>query len=99
MRAGLARLAPRVALGPHPSSRGLGFALEEIATLLDLADGRNRRAVRAVTSARLEQIRAKLSDLSRMQRTLDELLAHCVATGEVHPCPIIEALMANGGTA
>lgn len=74
-------------------AQGLGFSLEEIATLLDLADGRNRRAVRAVTSVRLQQIRSKLADLSRMQRALDDLLAHCIARGEVHPCPIIEALM------
>lgn len=74
-------------------AQGLGFSLDEIATLLNLADGRNRGGVRAVTSARLEQIRAKLVDLSRMQRALDDLLANCMATGEVHPCPIIEALL------
>ena len=73
--------------------------MDEIATLLDLADGRNRRAVRRVTSARLQQIRTKLADLSRMQRTLDDLLAHCIARGEVHPCPIIEALMDCPSTA
>ena len=80
-------------------AQGLGFTLDEIATLLDLADGRNRRAVRAVTSARLEQIRGKLDDLSRMQRSLDGLLAHCIATGDVYPCPIIEALVADPSTA
>ena len=79
-------------------AQGLGFTLDEIATLLDLADGRNRRAVRAVTSARLEQVRSKLDDLSRMQRSLDELLAHCIATGDVYPCPIIEALVDNRST-
>jgi DNA-binding transcriptional MerR regulator len=75
---------------------GLGFAPSEIATLLDPADGRIRRAERTVTSARFDLSLAKLSDPSRMQRTLDELLAHCIATGEVHRCPIIEALMGNG---
>ena len=76
-------------------AQGLGFTLDEISTLLDLADGRNRRAVRDVASARLEQIRAKLEALSRMHRTLDELLAHCIATGDVYPCPIIAALVAE----
>ena len=80
-------------------AQGLGFTLDEIATLLDLADGRNRHAVRAVTAARLEQIRRKLDDLSRMQRSLDGLLAHCIATGDVYPCPIIEALADNANTA
>lgn len=76
-------------------AQGLGFTLDEIATLLDLADGRNRRAVRSATSARLAQIREKLRDLSRMEATLDHLLATCIATGEAHPCPIIEALMGD----
>lgn len=74
-------------------AQGLGFSLQEISTLLDLADGRNRRAVQAVTKARLEQIRAKLSDLMRMRETLDELLDRCLTTGQAHPCPIVEALM------
>jgi MerR family transcriptional regulator, mercuric resistance operon regulatory protein len=76
-------------------AQGLGFTLQEIATLLDLADGRNRSAVRAVTSARLDQIRDKVRDLSRMEATLNHLLATCIATGEVQPCPIIEALVCD----
>lgn len=76
-------------------AQGLGFTLQEIATLLDLADGRNRGAVRAVTAERLEQIRDKSRDLSRMEATLNDLLATCIATGEVHPCPIIEALVGD----
>ena len=86
-------------IGLNKRAPGRGFAPNEIATLVDPADGRMRRDERAVTSARFEQIRAKLSDLSGMQRTLGELLAHCIATGEVHRCPIIEALMGNGGAA
>ena len=74
-------------------AQGLGFSLQEISTLLDLADGRNRRAVQAVAKARLEQIRAKLADLTRMRQTLDELLDRCLTTGRTHPCPIVEALM------
>lgn len=74
-------------------AQGLGFTLKEIATLLDLADGRNRGAVRSVASARLDQIRDKSRDLLRMESTLNDLLITCIATGEVHPCPIIEALV------
>ena len=79
-------------------AQDLGFSLQEVGTLLDLADGRNRRAVRTVTTARLEQIRAKLADLTRMRETLDELLERCVSTGHAHPCPIIEALMGRPTT-
>lgn len=74
-------------------AQSLGFSLGEVSTLLDLEDGRNRRAVQAVTEARLGQIRSKLLDLGRMRQTLDELLVRCQATGQTYPCPIIEALM------
>jgi MerR family mercuric resistance operon transcriptional regulator len=79
-------------------AQGLGFSLQEVSTLLDLADGRNRRAVQAVTTARLAEIHTKLADLTRMCATLDELLARCQATGETHPCPIIEALVGTRQT-
>jgi MerR family transcriptional regulator, mercuric resistance operon regulatory protein len=76
-------------------SQGLGFSLQEVATLLSLADGSNRQAVQSVAAARLEQIHQKLDDLTRMQRALDDLLKKCIATGHAHPCPIIEALMSS----
>lgn len=47
-------------------AQGLGFSLNEIGTLLDLADGRNRRAVQTVAVARLAEIEMKLYGLSRM---------------------------------
>lgn len=74
-------------------AQSLGFSLNEVSTLLDLADGRNRRAVQSVASDRLIQIRQKVEDLSRMQQVLSDLLQRCVTTGNAHSCPIIEALM------
>lgn len=71
----------------------LGFSLDEVAALLYLEDGRNRRAVLVVATARLTQVRSKLSDLRRMQRVLNELVERCEATADPHPCPIIEALV------
>jgi MerR family mercuric resistance operon transcriptional regulator len=76
-------------------AQSLGFSLEEVSTLLDLEDGRNRRAVQAVAQARLGQFRSKLSDLQRMQTTLHELVERCHATGQAYPCPIIEALKSS----
>jgi MerR family mercuric resistance operon transcriptional regulator len=73
-------------IGFTKRAQGLGLTLQEIATLLGLADGRNRSAVRAVSSERLEQIGDKSSGLSRMEATLNDRLTTCVATGEVHPC-------------
>lgn len=74
-------------------AQGLGFSLDEVASLLDLEDVRNRRAIQSVTRKRLQQIDEKLGDLQRMQLALRDLLDQCEATGHAHPCPIIAALL------
>ncbi|SCK20632.1 MerR family transcriptional regulator, mercuric resistance operon regulatory protein [Variovorax sp. HW608] len=74
-------------------AQDLGFLLDEVASLLDLEDGRNRRAIQTVTRRRLEQINEKLSDLERMRSALRGLLDECEVTGHAHPCPIIAALL------
>lgn len=53
----------------------------------DRIDGRNRRAVRPLTSARLAEIETKLP----------ELLSRCRTTGQSHACLIIEALGGRSG--
>ncbi len=73
----------------------LGFSLDEIATLLQLEDGTNRRAIRKVADARLAQIREAMADLRRMAETLSHLIEHCEATGQAHSCPIIDALISS----
>lgn len=80
-------------IGFIKKAQALGFSLKEIVTLLDLADGRNRRAVQTVASARLAEIEMKLADLTRMHVALTDLLHLCRTTGQLHPCPIIEALV------
>ena len=72
-------------------AQGLGFSLEEIETLLGLQDGANRAQVRRVASARLDQIRARMADLRRVECVLTHLLAECEA-GKTPHCPIIETL-------
>ena len=86
-----ARLIDRI--GFIKRAQTLGFSLDEVSTLLDLEDGRNRRAVQVVATARLAQVRSKLSDLRRMQSALGDLIERCRATADLHPCPIIEALV------
>ncbi len=76
-------------------AQGLGFSLDEVSSLLDLEDGRNRRAIQSVSRRRLAQIEEKLGDLGRMQLALRDLLAECEATGHAHPCPIIAALLGS----
>lgn len=70
----------------------LGFTLEEIEELLTLEDGTDRRSIRRIASARLEQIRARLKDLRRMERALAHLLHECEADQKTAHCPIISAI-------
>lgn len=73
-------------------AQALGFTLDEVRSLLDLEDGRNRRAIQSVTQARLGQIEDKLADLNRMRVALSELLHRCEQTEPMQACPIIETL-------
>lgn len=70
----------------------LGFSLDEIAGLLRLNDGSDRKSIRNIANARLVQIEAKLADLRRMQSVLKHLIAACEHTKAGLPCPIIETL-------
>ncbi len=74
-------------------SRELGFSLDEIRTLLRLVDGKRYtcREVKAVTERHLEDIKKKLSDLRRLQKTLRDISSQCEG-GLVPDCPIIDAL-------
>lgn len=70
----------------------LGFTLDEVGELLKLNDGKNRKSIRAVAAARLEQIESKLEDLQRMRRVLRHLVHECEHTDTNVPCPIIDAM-------
>ena len=75
----------------------LGFSLSEIEGLLALQDGTPRGYVRAIAATRLEEIRLRIQDLQRMERTLADLIEHCRHGGRTK-CPIIEAI-ASGAAA
>ena len=74
-------------------ARSLGFSIDEVRTLLKLADERRRPCaeVLVVAAAHLEDVRAKIADLRAMERVLDETVARC-ATGKKSDCPLIEVL-------
>ncbi len=78
-------------------ARPLGFSIDEVRTLLKLADERRRPCaeVRAVAAAHLEDVRAKLADLKAMERVLRETVARC-ASGTSSLCPLIQALYRDG---
>ncbi|RZA27971.1 MAG: MerR family transcriptional regulator [Proteobacteria bacterium] len=74
--------------------RELGFTLDEIRNLLGLVDGGYTCGeVRDAALAHLKDIRSKIADLRRMERTLAETAARC--KGGTRPeCPIIDVLSA-----
>jgi MerR family transcriptional regulator, mercuric resistance operon regulatory protein len=78
-------------------ARALGFSLDEIRTLLHLADERKRPCaeVRVLAAAHLKNVRTKIDDLRRMERVLRARVAAC-ADGKRRECPVIEALYRNG---
>src|SRR2546422_8233104 len=74
-------------------ARALGFSIEEVRTLLKLADERKRPCaeVRVVAEGHLEDVRTKIADLKAMERVLKDTVSRC-AKGIGSHCPVIEAL-------
>jgi MerR family mercuric resistance operon transcriptional regulator len=74
-------------------ARELGFSLDEIRALLRLVDERDRPCseAREVAAAHLDDVRAKIADLRRMECVLKDVIAQC-ADGAVSECPLIETL-------
>src|SRR3954463_2080217 len=73
----------------------LGFSLDEITALLKFEDGMNRRAIRAVAGKHLDQVRAKIASLQRIEHSLSHLIDACAASARAQRCPITEALAGN----
>ncbi len=73
--------------------RELGFSIDEIRVLLGLVDGGDYTCgeVKSVTDRHLEQLRQKITDLRKLERTLKTIGAACDG-GRVPDCPIIDAL-------
>ena len=74
-------------------ARELGFSLDEIRELLRLVDERDRPCAEAsaVAVAHLNDVRAKIADLRRMERVLKNVVAQCT-DGSRQECPLIETL-------
>ena len=73
-------------------AQALGFSLEEIGTLLVLEDGSDRRSIRRIAAARLEETRRRIADLRRIEQALAHLLHDCEAHAKAPRCPIIAAI-------
>ena len=74
-------------------SRELGFSLNQIRALLRLGgpEKASCREVREIAAHHLEDIRAKLSDLKKLERLLAKTVAQC--SGRTAPdCPVLNFL-------
>jgi MerR family mercuric resistance operon transcriptional regulator len=74
-------------------ARELGFSLDEIRALLRLGGPEKATCgeVKTIAARHLEDIRAKLSDLKKLERLLSKTVARC--TGRAAPdCPVLEIL-------
>ena len=74
-------------------SRELGFSLKEIRALLRLGGPEKAtcREVREIAAHHLEDIRAKLGDLRKLERLLAKTVARC--SGKTAPdCPVLDIL-------
>lgn len=73
--------------------RELGFTLDQVRALLALAEDRGRSCAEArrLGLAHLADVRTKISDLRRLERVLNQMVARC-ADGTLPECPLIEAL-------
>ena len=70
----------------------LGFSLAEVKKLLLLEDGQDCAATRELAQQKLAAIRSRISDLQRMARMLDGLIAECRNGKRPRCCPIIGTL-------
>ena len=81
-------------LGFIRRARELGFSIDEIRALLALSGGNGKCAdVHALTVRHLGDVKQKIADLRKLERTLARTAERC-ARDTSPDCPIIEALSA-----
>lgn len=83
-------------LGFVRRARELGFTLNEIRALLQLAEDRDRPCAEAreVAVVHLTDIRTKIADLQAMESVLTETVVRC-ADGKTPECPLLETLFGS----
>lgn len=74
------------------SAQRLGFTLEQVSQLLKLEDGAHCREASELAALRLADVRARLTDLARMEAALSTMVDRCSARRGKISCPLIAAL-------
>ena len=74
-------------------AKALGFGLEQVRTLLELADDRSRSCneVDALARKNLLDVDAKIAELRSLRRELSNLISQC-ENGTIANCRILDAL-------
>jgi Cu(I)-responsive transcriptional regulator len=74
-------------------ARDLGFSIDQVRTLLNLSDQKQRScgAVDAIAREHLAEVERKIADLTVLRRELKELIDQC-RQGTIAECRIVEAL-------
>ena len=74
-------------------ARDLGFPLDQVRALLELADRRDQpcETVDELARAHLVEVERKIADLQALGRELSEMISNC-GHGTIGECRIIEAL-------
>ena len=70
----------------------LGFTLEDILGLLVLDERKACLETRGIAAHKLELIKQKIADLSKIKKSLSRLVSACDASSHGTPCPIIHLL-------
>lgn len=74
-------------------ARELGFSIEQIRTLLALSEPTRASCAeaQAVAQTHLDEVRAKLADLAKLERILAETVARC-SSDSAPSCPVLDIL-------
>ncbi|MDE2056615.1 MAG: Hg(II)-responsive transcriptional regulator [Betaproteobacteria bacterium] len=71
----------------------IGFTLEEVASLLKLADGMHCAETKSLAQHKLSMVQQKLMDLKSIETALKNLVKACDQASSEQECPIIASLM------
>jgi len=75
-------------------AKSLGFTLNEIKELLFIRHDPNatKADIKNRTLNKIEDVKQKISDLTRIKMALEHLVSSCDGYGPLEECPILEAL-------
>jgi MerR family mercuric resistance operon transcriptional regulator len=87
-------LKDQARLGFILRARELGFSVEQLRSLLSLSDSHNYTCgeVLTLTERHLEDVKRKIADLRRLEKTLADVSARCDG-GNAPTCPVMDALV------